>query len=102
MCRMSTSREFDHPIRYQIRVKGCLDAKWSDWFDGLRIEPGVGEETLLLGPVADQAALHGLLNKIRDLGLPLVSVMRVDAPDARPVPGERHEEESGRAARRLA
>ena len=87
---MSTGREFDHPARYQILVKGRLDAKWSDWFDGFSVDPGTNDETLLLGPVADQAALHGLLNKIRDLGLPLVSVTRVDAPQAHLVPGEHH------------
>jgi hypothetical protein len=91
-CGMGISREFDHPIRYRIIVKGGLDAKWSDWFDGFSMDPAADDETLLLGPVADQAALHGLLNKIRDLGLPLVSVMRDDAPDAHAVPGERYEE----------
>lgn len=89
---MSTGREFDHPARYQILVKGRLDAKWSDWFDGFSVDPGANDETLLLGPVADQAALHGLLNKIRDLGLPLMSVTRVDAPQARSGPGEHHNE----------
>jgi hypothetical protein len=61
-----------------MRVKGNLDAKWSNWFDGLTITPQADDETLLTGPVADQAALHGLLDKIRDLGLPLLSVKRID------------------------
>ncbi len=73
---MTDGRTFDKQGVYQIRVKGNLDRKWSDWFDGLTIRPQAGDETLLVGPVADQAALHGLLAKIRDLGLPLLSVER--------------------------
>ena len=76
---MTDGREFDRQTIYQIRVKGVLDSKWSDWFDGFAITPQADEETLLAGPVADQAALHGLLAKIRDLGLPLLSVERVEA-----------------------
>ena len=75
---MTDRREFDRQAVYQIRVKGSLDGKWSDWFDGLTITPQGDDETLLAGPVADQAALHGLLGKIRDLGLPLLSVRRVE------------------------
>jgi len=63
---------------YRIRVKGTLDRRWSDWFDGLTITYPSDNETLLQGRVADQAALHGLLMKIRDLGLSLLSVRRVD------------------------
>ncbi len=70
--------EFDKQCVYHIRVKGNLDQKWSDWFDGFAITPQAGDETLLTGPVADQAALHGLLAKIRDLGLPLLSVKRME------------------------
>jgi hypothetical protein len=66
---------------YQIRVKGVLDGKWSDWFEGMEVTPQPGGETLLTGPLLDQAALHGLLHKVRDMGLPLVSVKRVDAQD---------------------
>jgi hypothetical protein len=73
---MTISREFDRPAVYQIRVKGNLDEKWSDWFDGFIMSPQANDETLLSGSVADQAALHGLLSKIRDLGLPLLSVER--------------------------
>ncbi len=75
---MADGREFDQRAIYQIRVKGNLDQKWSDWFDGCSITPQAGGETLLSGPAADQAALHGLLAKIRDLGLPLLSVRRVE------------------------
>ncbi len=75
---MTDGREFDRQTVYQIRVKGNLNRKWSDWFDGLTITPQADDETLLTGPVADQAALHGLLGKIRDLGLPLLSVKRLE------------------------
>jgi len=78
---MSAYQEFDQV--YQIKVKGILDSKWSEWFDGLAITPLPSGVTLLTGPVSDQAALHGLLNKIRDIGLPLLAVNRVgiDEPD---------------------
>ena len=68
---------------YQIKVRGILDGKWSDWFDGLAITPLPSGVTLITGPVADQAALHGVLNKIRDIGLPLLAVNRVgiEEPD---------------------
>ena len=75
---MTDRHQFDEAV-YEIRVKGQLDQKWSDWFDGFTIIPQDNDETLLTGPVADQAALHGLLGKIRDLGLPLLSVIRVDS-----------------------
>ncbi|MCK4315011.1 MAG: hypothetical protein KAX24_04495 [Anaerolineae bacterium] len=75
---MTNGRAFSKPSLYHIRVKGILDEKWSDWFDGFAITPQPDDETLLAGPVADQAALHGLLAKIRDLGLPLLSVQRVE------------------------
>jgi len=74
---MTDGREFDKPGTYQIRVKGVLDEKWSDWFEGLTIIPQ-DDETLLAGPVRDQAALHGLLARVRDLGLPLLSVERAE------------------------
>ena len=73
---MTNGREFDKPVTYQIRVKGNLDQKWSDWFDGLAIEPQAGGETLLTGLVPDQAALHGVLLKLHNLGLPLLRVSR--------------------------
>jgi hypothetical protein len=62
---------------YQIRVKGHLDSRWSAWFDGLTIAQEESGETTLSGPIRDQAALHGVLAKVRDLGLPLLSVNRV-------------------------
>ena len=66
------------PGQYEIRLKGHLDDKWADWFDGLTITRADNGETLLHGTVIDQAALHGVLRKVRDLGLPLLSVMQVD------------------------
>jgi hypothetical protein len=75
---MADGREFDEQSIYQIRVKGSLDQKWSDWFDGFTMTPQADGTTLLTGPVADQAALHGLLAKIRDMGLPLLFVKRVE------------------------
>ena len=71
-----------NPGRYEIRVEGRLDARWAAWFDGLALTHGSDGTTLVHGPVADQAALHGLLQKIRDLGLPLISVNHV-TPGAR-------------------
>ena len=65
------------PGVYEIRLKGHLDAKWADWFDGLTITRADNGETLLRGPLADQAALHGVLRKVRDLGLPLIAVNQV-------------------------
>ena len=78
---MTDGREFDRQAVYQIRVKANLDQKWSDWFDGFTITQQADGATLLTGPVADQAALHGLLAKIRDLGLPLLSVKRVESEE---------------------
>jgi len=65
------------PMVYQIRVKGHLGSQWTDWFGGLTVTLEDDGETLLTGPVVDQAALHGLLKKVRDLGMPLVSVVSV-------------------------
>jgi hypothetical protein len=64
-------------VRYEIRVYGVLDQRWSDWFDGLQLSGEPGGVTVIAGEVADQAALHGLLAKVRDLNLPLLSVHRV-------------------------
>jgi hypothetical protein len=67
----------DRPMVYQIRVKGHLGPRWSDWLGGMTITLEDDGDTLLTGPVADQAALHGLLRKVRDLGMPLLSAVRV-------------------------
>ncbi|HEU4322717.1 MAG TPA: hypothetical protein VFS21_06170 [Roseiflexaceae bacterium] len=73
----------DHePRLYAIRVKGHLDDKWADWFEGLSITRVDKGETLLRGPVVDQAALYGFLRKVRDLGLPLLSVVEVEPKQA--------------------
>lgn len=73
---------------YEIRIKGHLDSQWTDWFEGLTITLEKDGTTLLTGPVIDQAALHGLLKKVRDLGMSLVSVSQVeprssDMPDVK-------------------
>jgi hypothetical protein len=70
----------DAVMQYEIRVKGHLDPRWEAWFDGLGLTTEADGTTTIQGPVADQAALHGLLQKLRDVGLPLVSVTQVD-PD---------------------
>ena len=74
---------------YEIRIKGHLGAQWTDWFEGLTITLEDNGDTLLTGPVVDQAALHGLLKKVRDLGMPLVSVSplehgQADQSDVKP------------------
>ena len=66
------------PRQYAIRIRGHLDAHWNDWFDGLTITLEANGETLLTGPIVDQAALHGVLRKVRDLGLPLIAVSQID------------------------
>ncbi len=73
--------ESPQPAIYKIRIKSHLDSQWTDWFEGLTITLEENGETLITGPVIDQAALHGLLKKIRDLGLPLVSVCPVKSND---------------------
>ena len=67
--------------RYEIRVDGVLDRRWTAWFEGLEVDSD-GSQTILSGEVADQAALHGLLNKVCDLGLVLISVHRSDPESA--------------------
>lgn len=81
--RQHPTAEPDQPAIYEIRVKGHLDPRWSAWFGGLVITLEANGVTLLTGPVVDQAALHGLLRKVLDLGLPLESVNRVQAERAK-------------------
>ena len=69
----------DQPMLYQIRLQGHLAPQWQTWFDELTIVLAANGETLLTGPVVDQAALHGLLKKVRDLGMPLIAVVRLDS-----------------------
>jgi hypothetical protein len=76
------------PMVYQIRIKGHLGREWTDWFEGLTLTALDNGETHLTGPLVDQAALHGVLKKVRDLGVPLLSVVSVkpgqtDASDAK-------------------
>ena len=68
----------DQPVVYQIRSKGHLGPQWTEWFEGMAVTREENGDTLLTGPVVDQAALHGLIKKVRDLGLPLLSVKRAD------------------------
>jgi hypothetical protein len=74
------ANELDRPMVYQIRIEGHLGPQWADWFGGLSITLEDNGETLLTGLVADQAALHGLLRRVRDLGMPLISAIRVNPP----------------------
>lgn len=73
--RTSANADHHEPGRYEIRLKGHLDARWAAWFDGLTITREHDGTTVIHGTIADQAALHGLLQKVRDTGLPLVSVI---------------------------
>ncbi len=74
------ANELDRPMVYQIRIKGHLGPRWVDWFGGVTIALEDNGDTLLTCPVEDQAALHGLLRKVRDLGMPLISTIRVEPP----------------------
>ena len=83
----ASTEAHDEPERYEIRLKGHLDDRWADWFEGLTITREANGETLLAGPVVDQAALHGLLKKVRDLGMSLISISPIEpdrpaAPDS--------------------
>ncbi len=73
----ATTTEHDEPGRYEIRIKGHLDDRWADWLEGLTFTHESDGTTHLAGPVVDQAALHGLLKKVRDLGMPLLSITQV-------------------------
>lgn len=76
------------PELYEIRIKGHLDERWADWFGGMSIRQEANGDTRLVGPLIDQAALYGMLRRVRDLGMPLISVIRlepgqVDSSDVR-------------------
>lgn len=76
---MTRTQANQQPIIYQIKLQGHFDAQWAEWFGGLTISTEAEDETVLTGPIIDQAALHGLLRKIRDLGVPLLSVKQVES-----------------------
>ena len=78
----ASTEDHDEAGQYEIRLKGHLDERWAAWFGGLTIRLEDNGETLLTGPVVDQAALHGLLRKVRDLGMPLLSVNPVEPGQA--------------------
>ena len=73
----ASTQDHDEPGRYEIRLKGHLDDRWAAWFGDLTLTREDNGETLLTSPVVDQAALHGLLRKVRNLGMPLISVIRL-------------------------
>ena len=80
--KLNPKTDSSQPMVYQIRLKGHLGRQWTEWFGGLTITLEDSGDTLLTGPVADQAALHGLLKKVRDLGMPLISVICVEPGQA--------------------
>jgi hypothetical protein len=75
----NSQTESSQPPIYQIRIEGHLDCRWAEWFEGLTIRLEDNGDTLLTGPVVDQAALHGLLKKVRDLGMPLRSIICIES-----------------------
>ncbi len=84
----NSEMDLNQPTIYEIRIKGHLDRQWTDWFGGLSITREDNGETLLTGLVIDQAALHGLLKKVRDVGIPLLSVTRVQTGQAAAADGK--------------
>ena len=80
--RDESTEDYHQPQWYEIRLKGYLDARWADWFEGMSFTHVSDGTTSLSGPLVDQAALHGVLRNVRDLGLPLLSVMEVDPKPA--------------------
>ena len=75
----ASAHDTDQPTVYQIRIKGHLGQRWMDWFEGLTVTLEEDGNTLLTGHVIDQSALHGILKKVRDLGMPLLSVNSVES-----------------------
>jgi hypothetical protein len=82
----------DETCVYEIRLAGHLPSRWSAWFEGLAVTPEPDGTTRLSGPVVDQAALHGLLKRVRDLGMPLVSVNRVQIDETHPYRSQKEKE----------
>ena len=95
----NSTSDLDQPKIYHIRIKGHLDSEWSDWFEGLTITMEEDGNTLLSGPVVDGAALHGLLKKVHDLGLPLLLVKCVDC-DQLNVEGDEQQPGKNKASHR--
>ena len=98
----NSESDFDQSNLYQIRVKGHLDPQWSDWFEEMAVMPDEDDTTLITGLVVDDAALHGLLKKVRDSGLQLISVNRVetdqrdvDAEQSSGLPSEQKDKKEG-------
>jgi hypothetical protein len=81
---MNKEPDCHEPGRYEIRLKGHLSGRWAAWFDGLNLRLERDGTTVIYGPVADQSALHGLLQKVRDTGLPLISVLCVEPEPSEP------------------
>jgi hypothetical protein len=79
---INPNKDQNHQVDCQIRIKGQLDAQWGDWFEGLTITSETDGVTILSGPLIDQAALYGVLKKIRDLGMPLISISPVTSEQA--------------------
>jgi len=82
--KLQVRKMIDHTIIYQIRIRGHLDRRWSEWFDGMTISPEEDGTTLITGPVIDDAALYGLLKKVRDSGMQLLSVNQLGENTAKP------------------
>ena len=80
--RHAPAGAFPHAGKYEIRLGGQLDTRWATWFDGMAVERGTDGTTVLRGELPDQSALHGVLQRARDLGMPLVSVRRLEAVDS--------------------
>lgn len=95
--RSTVEHDTDRPAIYEIRISGRIGSRWHGWFDDMSIAQADNGETVLTGPVVDQAALHGLLRKVRDLGIPLISVreVRPDCTTAGPLQGDGDRNSSG-------